>query len=134
MIALVHVVSAKCFPPGTAVALCQNAKRNRPNKPAHEVHFSFTYAIENSLSGAVFDAVSPAGSKSWRMVESASYEQLGLAFLGVLADVAPFVHASFLLFDFKQNLRHWPVLAGDISRSPPFFAAPLILLPSNLLL
>ena len=95
---------------------------------------TFTYAIENSPSGAVFDAVSPAGSKSWRMVESASYEQPGLAFLGVLADVAPFVHASFLLFDFKQNLRHWPVLAGDISRSLPFFAAPLILLPSNLIL
>jgi hypothetical protein len=31
------------------------------------------------------------------------------------------VHASFLLFDFKQNLRRWPNVAGDISRSPPFF-------------
>ena len=30
------------------------------------------------------------------------------------------VHASFLLFDFKQNLRRWPNVAGDISRSPPF--------------
>ena len=29
------------------------------------------------------------------------------------------VPASFLLFDFKQNLRQWPVVAGDISRSPP---------------
>ncbi|HEY7317386.1 MAG TPA: hypothetical protein VIE89_07405 [Candidatus Binatia bacterium] len=27
--------------------------------------------------------------------------------------------AFFLLFDCKQNLRLWPVLAGDISRSPP---------------
>jgi hypothetical protein len=27
---------------------------------------------------------------------------------------------SFFLFDSKQNLRLWPVLAGDISRSPPF--------------
>jgi hypothetical protein len=33
------------------------------------------------------------------------------------------VHASFLLFDFKQNLRRWPNVAGDISRSPPFFPA-----------
>jgi hypothetical protein len=41
----------------------------------------------------------------------------------VMADVQPFVPSSFLLFDFKQNLRHWPVLAGDISRSPPLFAA-----------
>jgi hypothetical protein len=31
--------------------------------------------------------------------------------------------ASFLLFDYKQNLRLWPVLAGDISRSPPLFDA-----------
>jgi hypothetical protein len=31
--------------------------------------------------------------------------------------------ASFLLFDYKQNLRLWPVLAGDISRSPPVFGA-----------
>ena len=35
----------------------------------------------------------------------------------------PSVHASFLLFDFKQNLRRWPNVAGDISRSPPFFLA-----------
>jgi hypothetical protein len=33
------------------------------------------------------------------------------------------VHASFILFDFKQNLRRWPNVAGDISRSPPFFHA-----------
>jgi hypothetical protein len=31
--------------------------------------------------------------------------------------------ASFFLFDYKQNLRLWPVLAGDISRSPPFLDA-----------
>ena len=33
------------------------------------------------------------------------------------------VHASFLLFDFKQNLRRWPNVAGDISRSPPYALA-----------
>src|SRR5262249_18040571 len=35
------------------------------------------------------------------------------------SDTALAVHPDFLLFDFKQNLRHWPVLAGNISRSPP---------------
>jgi hypothetical protein len=35
----------------------------------------------------------------------------------------PVIPASFLLFDFKQNLRQWPVLAGDISRSPPLLRA-----------
>jgi hypothetical protein len=29
------------------------------------------------------------------------------------------IHASFLLFDIKQNLRRWPNIADDISRSPP---------------
>jgi hypothetical protein len=31
------------------------------------------------------------------------------------------VPLAFLLFDFKQNLRRWPNLAGDISRSPPAY-------------
>ena len=84
---------------------------------------TFARTVEHSASSLAFDAVSLAASKSGRIVESDSYEQPGLVFLGVLADVAPFVHASFLRFDFKQNLRRWPVLAGDISRSPPFFAA-----------
>jgi hypothetical protein len=35
----------------------------------------------------------------------------------------PSVHASFLLFDFKQNLRRWPNVAGNISRSPPLVPA-----------
>jgi hypothetical protein len=34
-----------------------------------------------------------------------------------------FVSYSFLLrFDFKQNLRTWPVLANDLERSPPFLS------------
>jgi hypothetical protein len=46
--------------------------------------------------------------------------------VSVVADAVPndppVVHASFLLFDFKQNLRRWPVVAGDINRSPPFLS------------
>jgi hypothetical protein len=82
---------------------------------------TFARAVEQTASGFAFDAL--AGGKSGRVVESGSYEQPRLMFLGVLADAQPIIPASFLLFDFKQNLRHWPVLAGDISRSPPFFAA-----------
>jgi len=33
------------------------------------------------------------------------------------------LHPSFFLFDFKQDLRRWPNVAGDISRSPPFLSA-----------
>ena len=43
--------------------------------------------------------------------------------IGAFPEEPPPVHASFLLFDFKQNLRRWPNVAGDISRSPPFFPA-----------
>jgi hypothetical protein len=37
----------------------------------------------------------------------------------ILSDEPRPVHASFLLFDFKQNLRRWPNVAENISRSPP---------------
>ena len=37
----------------------------------------------------------------------------------VLEDQAPSVHPSLLRFDYKQNLLLWPVLAGEITRSPP---------------
>jgi hypothetical protein len=40
----------------------------------------------------------------------------------VRKDPSP-VHPSFLLFDFKQDLRRWPNVAGDINRSPPFLRA-----------
>ena len=39
--------------------------------------------------------------------------------IGNVRQQQPMVPARFVLFDFKQNLRQWPVLAGDISRSPP---------------
>jgi hypothetical protein len=84
---------------------------------------TFARASEASASDPRFDVVSLVGGKSGRIVEAASCNQPALVFLGVMADVQPFVPSSFLLFDFKQNLRHWPVLAGDISRSPPLFAA-----------
>jgi hypothetical protein len=34
----------------------------------------------------------------------------------------PPLYPSFLLFDLKQDLRRWPNVAGDISRSPPFLS------------
>jgi hypothetical protein len=39
--------------------------------------------------------------------------------LAILQNEPAIPPASFFLFDYKQNLRLWPVLAGDISRSPP---------------
>ena len=39
--------------------------------------------------------------------------------IGVLPKEPPPLHPSFLLCDLKQNLRRWPNVASDISRSPP---------------
>lgn len=49
--------------------------------------------------------------------------EAGKLSIGTCADEPLRVHPSFLLFDFKQNLRHWPNVASDISRSPPSFGA-----------
>jgi hypothetical protein len=38
---------------------------------------------------------------------------------GRFAEEPKLVPLAFVLFDFKQNLRRWPNVAGDISRSPP---------------
>lgn len=43
--------------------------------------------------------------------------------VGTLPKEPPPLHPSFLLCDIKQNLRRWPNIAGDISRSPPFLLA-----------
>ncbi len=49
-------------------------------------------------------------------------ERGGLAepiLIGNILQRQPVIPARFVAFDFKQNLRQWPVLSGDISRSPP---------------
>jgi hypothetical protein len=35
---------------------------------------------------------------------------------------APKLNPTFLRIDYKQNLLVWPVLAGDLTRSPPYIA------------
>src|SRR5262245_29028314 len=42
-----------------------------------------------------------------------------LQWVGLTLGKSPPINASFLLLDFKQNLRHWPNVFGNISRSPP---------------
>ena len=32
------------------------------------------------------------------------------------------LHPSFLRIDYKQNLLVWPVVSGDLARSPPYIA------------
>jgi len=58
-----------------------------------------------------------------KLVDGEHNAQLCPLWIRVFPEGSPPIHASFLLFDFKQNLRRWPNVAGDISRSPPFFPA-----------
>ncbi len=46
-------------------------------------------------------------------------EVLDLSLARMSGDLIPSPHFSFFIFDFKQNLRVWPVVASGIVRSPP---------------
>lgn len=66
---------------------------------------------DNLVDHPSFTAPSKIKGKDNRHLERAS--------LVVLEDQAPSVRPSLLRFDYKQNLLRWPVLAGEITRSPP---------------
>jgi hypothetical protein len=59
-------------------------------------------------------------SKACRFSNSGQADRIPLKLIAAARDDSLVVPASFLLFDFKQNLRQWPNVAADISRSPPF--------------
>jgi hypothetical protein len=61
--------------------------------------------------------------KTSKPVDASHSAQPWQFWVGVFSQPPPSVPASFLLFDFKQNLRRWPNVAGDISRSPPLVLA-----------
>lgn len=46
-------------------------------------------------------------------------EHFELVLLEILEDRIPAPPPSLLWFDYKQNLLLWPVVAGEITRSPP---------------
>jgi hypothetical protein len=61
--------------------------------------------------------------KTAKLTDAGYSEQAWTLWVGVFSQPPLPVHASFLFFDFKQNLRRWPNVAGDISRSPPYALA-----------
>ena len=74
----------------------------------------------SSADGVVAETLSKLGITTSRASHPRDCEGAAtLACIAVHPDSALIVHQTFLLFDFKQNLRHWPNVAGDISRSPP---------------
>ena len=86
---------------------------------------TFLWAFHGTIDGPAVNFGIAAGTVVCKTPKVLDWEhgfQPGPFCIGVPEEPPP-LHASFLLFDFKQNLRRWPNVAGDISRSPPFFLA-----------
>ena len=86
----------------------------------------FLWAFLGTIDGPTVNLGIAAGSVVYKTPEVLDREpgvRPGPLWFGVFPEEPPPLHASFLLFDFKQNLRRWPNVAGDISRSPPSFHA-----------
>ena len=86
----------------------------------------FLWTFLGTIDGPAVNLGIAAGSivcKTPQVLDSERGVLAGPLSIGVFPQEPPPVHASFLLFDFKQNLRQWPNVSGDISRSPPSFLA-----------
>lgn len=87
---------------------------------------TFLWAFVGTIDGPSVQFGSKSGhdvDKIPKLIDGEHSAQPAPLWSGEFRADPPPVHASFLLFDFKQNLRHWPNVAGDISRSPPVFPA-----------
>ena len=81
------------------------------------------WAFLSTADGPVVNFSSNAGTIGYSQTPRFHAREYGgqpeVALIGILQDDPPVVHASFHSFDFKQNLRLWPVLSDNLSRSPP---------------
>ena len=82
---------------------------------------AFLGTIDGPMASLASNGTAIVNSKAIEFLGWKHGTQVEPAVIGVLQDTPAVPSASFLLFDYKQNLRLWPVLAGDISRSPPLF-------------
>src|SRR5262247_1506140 len=73
----------------------------------------FYQTIERQEFSFSFKASSLVIKKAHQVGVSERFDHASLLLIHNAQGVAPIVHAFFLLFDLKQNLRRWPVLAGD---------------------
>ena len=87
---------------------------------------TFLWAFVGTIDGPSVQFESKSSYDVYKLPKLVDREhsvQPWLLWIGAFPENSLPVHASFLLFDFKQNLRRWPNVAGDISRSPPFCSA-----------
>jgi hypothetical protein len=81
---------------------------------------AFLVTIDGPLTNFGSNAIAVANSKTRLPGWEHGMEREAMP-IAILQNEPALPPASFFLFDYKQNLRLWPVLAGDISRSPPLF-------------
>ena len=107
------------------MAFFENGKKSGPsNRTVANLFLSLTFVwvFLGTIDGPTMNVGVDAGSVVYitaKSLDRVHVTQLDSLWIGMFPETPQRVHASFLLFDFKQNLRRWPNLAGDISRSPP---------------
>ena len=77
-----------------------------------------------TVDGPVMNSGIDAGLvvyKSTRLLDRQQVVEFDSLWIGMFPEQPQPVYAIFLLLDLKQNLRRWPNIAADISRSPPFY-------------
>ena len=72
-----------------------------------------------SAAASIFSTVKVAS----KTVLPRHTEKAEFALVADLKDETPKIPASFFRVDYKQNLLLWPVVAGNITRSPPFLSS-----------
>jgi hypothetical protein len=110
------------------MAIFENGKKPGPsNRTVANLFLSLTFVwvFLGTIDGPTMNVGVDTGSAVYitaKSLDRAHVTPLDSLWVGMFPETPQRVHASFLLFDFKQNLRRWPNLAGDISRSPPLCA------------
>ncbi len=80
---------------------------------------TFDLGAETISSHFRFHVIQNGAAKGQDAVQQKTANRPALALNKVATDLSFVLSLSLLRFDFKQNLRTWPVLANDIARSPP---------------
>ena len=86
------------------------------------VSLLLAWVFVGTIDGPVINLQSDSGPGLVKVLKLPNPERpihSELQSVGLAMDKRPPVNVSFLLFDFKQDLRHWPNVFGNISRSPP---------------
>ena len=77
------------------------------------------YSLDGVLGQSRFEAVEKAPTKGPEGARQKALNRQGLALNKITVNLGFLSAFSLLGFDFKQNLRTWPVLSNGLERSPP---------------